>query len=93
MNIGQAVGLMKDRRCVGRPGWNGKGMFLYLFSGQTTDTVEQAEESYFGVMGEVKRQDAVMMKTADDTVVPWLCSQSDLLAEDWEEVLPFKAEA
>lgn len=28
----------------------------------------------------------VMMKTADDKLVPWLCSQSDLLAEDWEVV-------
>lgn len=23
------------------------------------------------------------MKTADNQVVPWLCSQTDLLADDW----------
>lgn len=28
----------------------------------------------------------VMMKTADDKLVPWLCSQADLLATDWQEV-------
>ena len=26
----------------------------------------------------------VYMKTADDMLVPWLCSQSDLLSRDWE---------
>lgn len=28
----------------------------------------------------------VVMKTVQDTLVPWLCSQTDLLAEDWEIV-------
>jgi len=27
----------------------------------------------------------IAMKTADDKVVPWLASQTDLLASDWEE--------
>lgn len=26
----------------------------------------------------------IYMKTADGGLVPWLCSQTDLLAEDWE---------
>lgn len=26
----------------------------------------------------------VMLKTAKRTYVPWLCSQADLLADDWE---------
>jgi hypothetical protein len=25
----------------------------------------------------------IIMKTADDKIVPWLASQSDVLAEDW----------
>jgi len=28
----------------------------------------------------------VYMKRADDHLVPWLCSQTDLLAQDWEAV-------
>ena len=31
-------------------------------------------------------QEYVCMKTAQDTLVPWLCSQSDLLADDWQIV-------
>ena len=30
MNIGQAIELLKDRKYVTRPAWNGKGMYLYL---------------------------------------------------------------
>ena len=42
-------------------------MFLYL--------VPEDEEDAM--------QEFVCMKTAQDTNVPWLCSQTDLLAEDW----------
>ena len=28
----------------------------------------------------------VAMSTVDGTTIPWLCSQTDLLAEDWEIV-------
>lgn len=27
----------------------------------------------------------IMMKTADDKYVPWLASQTDMLADDWQE--------
>ncbi len=30
----------------------------------------------------------ITMKTADDKLVPWLASQSDVLAEDWEVLEP-----
>ena len=33
-----------------------------------------------------RTQDFIYMKTAQDTIVPWLASQSDVLAEDWELV-------
>lgn len=30
------------------------------------------------------RRPIIAMKTADNEIVPWLASQTDLLAEDWE---------
>lgn len=30
--------------------------------------------------------DAIYMKTADNKLVPWLASQTDVLAEDWQIV-------
>jgi hypothetical protein len=68
-DIGWAVKQMHDRQRIRRAGWNGKGMWLEL---QVPDAHSKMSLPY------------VYMKTADDKLVPWLCSQSDLLATDWE---------
>lgn len=68
MGIGQAVSEMKLGKKVTRPGWNGKGMYLML---QIPDAHSKMTLPY------------VYMFTADKQLVPWLCSQADLLAEDW----------
>lgn len=79
---------MKEGAKVARRGWNGKGMFIYYVpaakypaSGNTLGTMKGRYEDDL-----VPYREYVAMKTADDTIVPWVCSQSDLLAEDWEEV-------
>lgn len=73
--IGQAVKELQHGNRVARQGWNGKGMFLVYV--QTRDFRESDS------MVDFIHQPFVAMKTADDKVVPWLCSQSDLLARDW----------
>ncbi len=78
-NIGYAVGELRQGYKVTRRGWNGKGMYLML---QVPDTNSKMTLPY------------VYMKTAQGDLVPWLCSQTDLLATDWEsiaEVEPAKA--
>ena len=67
--IGWAVKAMHNGDKVRRPGWNGKGMWIAL---QVPDEHSKMSLPY------------VYMKTADDKLVPWLCSQTDLLARDWE---------
>ena len=69
MKIGWAVEEMHEGAKVRRAGWNGKGMWVAL---QTPDKHSKMSLPY------------VYMKTADDKLVPWLCSQTDLLAGDWE---------
>jgi len=69
--IGQAVKEMRNGKRVSRSGWNGKGMYLAL---QVPDANSKMSLPY------------VYMKTADDKLVPWLCSQTDLLAVDWDTV-------
>jgi hypothetical protein len=69
MDIGQATAFLKSGERVARAGWNGKGMYLEL---QIPDAHSKMSLPY------------VYMKTADDKMVPWLCSQTDLLAEDWQ---------
>jgi hypothetical protein len=79
--IGWAVKQMHDGAKVRRSGWNGKGMFLVLVAAHQWTT--GAGNSY-GVNDANQFLSWVGMKTADGKFVPWLCSQTDLLATDWE---------
>lgn len=63
---------------VARSGWNGKGMFLFLVSGNSWDFITDVE----GVDG-LDTLPFVCMKTADGKLVPWLASQTDIIATDW----------
>jgi len=83
MNIGGAVCALKAGKRIARKGWNGKKMWLHLVRFDGT-----ARVSCVSVEGGVwcRQADFVEMKTADNMLVPWLCSQTDLLAEDWEIV-------
>lgn len=67
-DFGQALAELKAGKRVARQGWNGKGMWLKL---QVPDAHSKMTLPY------------IYMKTADDKLVPWLASQTDVLAEDW----------
>jgi uncharacterized protein DUF2829 len=67
--IGWALEAMRGGERVRRKGWNGKGMWLAL---QLPDEKSKITLPY------------VYMFTATGDLVPWLCSQTDLLADDWE---------
>ena len=69
MDIGGAIEALRDGDKVRRKGWNGKGMWLEL---QKPDENSKMTLPY------------VYMSTAQGDLVPWLCSQTDLLATDWE---------
>jgi hypothetical protein len=71
MDFGTAIKWMRQGYKVMRKGWNGKGMWLAL---QTPDEHSKMSLPY------------IYMKTADDKLVPWLASQTDMLSEDWEAV-------
>lgn len=86
MNFGEALSDLKSGHRVCRGGWNGKGMFLFLVPGSTF-TVNRAP--LLGIYPEgtkIEYHAHVDMKTAQGYVVPWLCSQADMLAEDWQRV-------
>jgi hypothetical protein len=78
MNFGQAIMALKQGEKVAREGWNGKGMFLRLvfpYNNSQFDLVEKEIEGTFASF--------IGMKTADNMFVPWVASQTDMLAEDW----------
>ena len=82
MNFGNAVELLKMGKKVDRKGWNGKGMFLYYVPGNSYPATTEIAKKEFG--DKVPYCPYIAMKTVQGNVVPWLASQSDILAEDWE---------
>jgi hypothetical protein len=86
MNFGMALLELQKGNLVARSGWNGKGMFLYYVPASTF-IVNRAP--LLGIYPEgtaVDYRAHIDMKTADGTCVPWLASQTDMLASDWEVV-------
>lgn len=88
MSFGLAIEALKKGLRVARAGWNGKGMWLSLVEeihsigdGGTKNPVYRLT----GVEG-VKPLPWIGMKTTDDKFVPWLASQTDMLADDWSIV-------
>jgi len=71
MDFGQALAFLKAGDRVARTGWNGKGMWL-----------EYADDARFGP-NEVLLLPFIVMRTVQGAFVPWLASQTDILAEDW----------
>jgi len=69
MNFGEALSDLKDGYAVARSGWNGKGMWIAL---QRPDENSKMSLPY------------IFMSTAQGDLVPWLASQTDILADDWE---------
>ena len=66
--FGKALEILWQGGRVERKGWNGKGMFIQL---QRVDAHSKMTLPY------------LYMKTVTGDLVPWLASQTDLLADDW----------
>ena len=83
MDIGQMKKALLDGSKCSRREWNGKGMFVFLVQGSTFKVNRPPLLGIYPEGTEIKYHAHVDMKTVDGTIVPWVCSQSDLLAEDW----------
>lgn len=84
MTFGLAIEAMKKGKKVARKGWNGKGMFLYYVPVGAYKPCTEIAASLVNENGLVEYGAYIAMKTAQGNVVPWLASQTDMLAEDWE---------
>jgi len=89
MDFQYALTALKEGKKVERSGWNGKDMFVALQKGYPEGI--PINENTAQVLGEPVGtvhvfQPYLMMKTAQGSFVPWLISQTDALAEDWQIV-------
>lgn len=67
-SFGDAILALKAGQRVARDGWNGKNMWLGL---QVPDANSKMGLPY------------IYMSTVSGQLVPWLASQTDVLANDW----------
>ncbi len=78
MNFGQAIEQLKLGGRVFRKGWNGKGIFIEM---QFPDKNSEMTQPYIFI-------DSTGLQTdnphATGSRVPWLASQTDMLADDWQ---------
>ncbi len=86
MNFSEALASIKAGHKVARSGWNGKDMFIFLVQGSTFIVNRPPLLGIYPEGTEVNYHAHIDMKTADGMVVPWLCSQTDMLADDWGAV-------
>lgn len=96
MNFGAAIEYLKSGGGrIGRKGWNGKGMFVFLQKGSRPPIVSDfpllngVKKCLFdlGDRGTSTRMPALCLRAADTSIVTgWTASQTDILAEDWEIV-------
>lgn len=89
MDFSDALTAIKDGETVNRAGWNGKGMWLYLVPGSEFPVEAQRPIGLAApeLVGQtVSYHGHIDMRTAAGDFVPWVASQSDLLADDWQIV-------
>jgi hypothetical protein len=77
-DLGWALLQLKSGHKVRRKGWNGKGMWIAL---QTPDENSKMTLPYVYI--EYPQGHPAY---PNGSRVPWLASQTDILAEDWETV-------
>lgn len=71
MRIGEAIDHLMGRGTVTREGWNGANQFLTL---QRPDSNSKMTLPY------------IYITTVHGDLVPWVASQTDILADDWVSV-------
>jgi len=95
-DFGEAIKLLKQGKKVSREGWNGRDMYLFLLP-EADVPVEWIKDPHLKEIAElnggvVHCLPSIRMFTVNSygqrsVLTGWLASQSDILYEDWFEVL------
>lgn len=80
IGFGAALEALKAGQSVSRLGWNGKGLYLTL---QTPDEHSKMTRPYIYITTPVGTTNQFGGVNEKEQRVPWLASQTDLLAIDW----------
>lgn len=87
MTFGLAIEAMRRGHRVARMGWNGKGIFVYLECHAYVEDENAIASTDGHEFAPFIAMDTTGLVTdnpdAPKGVIPWLASQSDMLADDW----------
>jgi len=81
MSFSEALEIIKEGGLVRRSGWNGKGMHVYLENmfRKITNHPSSKNDGH-----RVYEPVVVLLNARGNHQAGWVCSQEDMLANDWE---------
>ena len=79
-NFSEILFQIKDGKKCARAGWHGKDMYLRL---QVPDKHSKMTLPYIYMVIPCQNCAEAGEKASGNNLVPWLASQTDILAEDW----------
>ena len=88
-DFGYALAALRSGERVTRTSWNGPGQWLVLVPGSTITVAagRPLGDAVPELVGEqVQYAPHIDIFTVQRTLVPWIASQTDMLAEDWAVV-------
>lgn len=80
MDFSKALSLLKKGKKIYRNGWNGKGLHIEQ---QVPDENSKMTRSYMYIVMPKGSTNQLGASSLDVDRVPWVPSQTDLVAEDW----------
>lgn len=83
IDFSEVIQLLSLGKSFSRAGWNGKGLFITL---QVPDEHSKMTAPYVYLSTPTIGHDTDGNNIPAWNRIPWICSQSDLLAKDWFEV-------
>lgn len=96
-NFGKAIELLKEGKCVCREGWNGKNLFICKqipceLNGNIIANIQSLPADAKKILlargtvdnvSALKYTNQCLIINADGRADSWVCSASDMFAEDW----------
>lgn len=89
MDFGAALTALRAGHRVARSGWNGRDMFVTYQAGYPEGIPINANTAHATGLPQgtlCRFRPYLMFRTVDGAFVPWVASQTDLLADDWYSV-------
>jgi len=86
MDFSEALTQIKAGAKIKRKGWNNPDQYIFLFNSFELLGSPVPPDNISSELKNTFIDKFVVIKTVQNTLVPWIASQTDLLAEDWEVI-------